>query len=127
MERVWNGTSQGVMDSVVDGSADLTEPYWTVSGNFDGGDGVDRARHEHMEVSCTTLGTESIFFTKGAGLESSSSSLPAWAIGVIIICAGLAVGLCVALAYLMHMEKKGTPIFKSLEEPIASKAAVNAA
>jgi hypothetical protein len=47
------------MDSVLGGSADLTEPYWTVSGWYN-----DRARSEHLDLSCSVLGTESIFFTK---------------------------------------------------------------
>ena len=39
------------MESVLSGAADLTEPYWTVSGYYKG-----RARSEHLELGCTVLG-----------------------------------------------------------------------
>ena len=45
MERVWNTSSDGVMESVLTGAADLTEPYWSVSGYYHG-----RARSERLEL-----------------------------------------------------------------------------
>jgi hypothetical protein len=109
MARVWNRTSNGVMDHVVDGRAHMTEPYWTVSGYYRG-----RARSEHLEVGCTVLGTESIFFTPGAG--SSNNDLPTWAIAVIAVGGAMILIAGIFVAVLVTREKAGTPIFNSIKE-----------
>ena len=107
MSRVWNGTSNGVMDDVVAGRAHLTEPYWTVSAWYNG-----RARSEHLELGCTVLGTESIFFTKGAGV--ATEVLPDWAIAVIAVGCSLFVLECLVLVFMTAKEKAGDPIFTSM-------------
>jgi len=107
MSRVWNGTSNGVMDDVVAGRAHLTEPYWTVSAWYNG-----RARSEHLELGCTVLGTESIFFTKGAGV--ATEVLPDWAIAVIAVGCSLFVLACLVLVFMTAKEKAGDPIFTSM-------------
>eukprot|EP00325_Prymnesiales_sp_UTEX-LB-985_P009950 CAMPEP_0174702498 /NCGR_PEP_ID=MMETSP1094-20130205/6762_1 /TAXON_ID=156173 /ORGANISM="Chrysochromulina brevifilum, Strain UTEX LB 985" /LENGTH=354 /DNA_ID=CAMNT_0015900277 /DNA_START=62 /DNA_END=1126 /DNA_ORIENTATION=+ len=120
MVRVWNSTSNGVMDDVLSGRAHMTEPYWTVSAYYKG-----RARSEHLELGCTVLGTESIFFTKGAGASANKEVLPIWSI-VVIAVGGAAILAAVAfVVMLVTKEKAGTPMFYSMSsdaQPASSTA-----
>ena len=69
----------------------LPRADWTVSAWYHG-----RARTESMEIGCTVLGTDSIFFTKGDGLAGGTGGtggtdeLPTRAIIVVAISAGCA-------------------------------------
>ena len=125
LERVWNSSSDGVMESVLSGATDVTEPYWTVSGWFHG-----RARSEHLELGCTVLGTESIFFTKApvSAVQPSredDNELEDWLIGLIVAGAAALCALCTLIAVMTHREKAGRPLFTTLDaaDVVATRSA----
>jgi len=107
--RVFNGTSDGVMDDLKEGRTDVTEIYWTVSGYYQG-----RARSENFDLGCTVLGTESIFFTNSG--SANASALPSWAIGVIAAAAVLVALLLCFVYVMMQAERQGKPIFRRLDD-----------
>lgn len=127
VKRVWNSSSNGVMDSVLGGNAHMTEPYWTVSAWYNG-----RARSEHFELGCTVLGTESIIFTKGlipapttppAPPPPPPEGLATWAIAVIAIVSSAALIFLFVLGFIISREKAGAPVFTSISaDPAVQKA-----
>ena len=80
----------------------------------------ERARTEHFDLGCTSLGTESIFFTKGSRNGGGDEPLPAWAIAVIAVAGMLVVVACVCIGVMVQREKAGTPIFTKIDLPSKS-------
>lgn len=135
LERVWNTSSDGVMESVLSGAADLTEPYWTVSGYY-----KDRARSEHLELGCTVLGTESIFFTRApispppppmpsqppaseiVNLATGDDTIADWLIALIAIGAVALLALCALVGFMAAREKAGRPMFTTLDASVDDAA-----
>jgi len=120
------------------GAADLTEPYWTVSGFYNG-----RARSEHLELGCTVLGTESIFFTRspisppppsppppsppslpqsGDGDGGGSGEIEAWLIALITVGTVLLLALCTLVTLMAAREKAGRPMFTTLDAAVDGAA-----
>ena len=109
--------SQGVMDAVIAGETDLTEIYWTVPAYYNG-----RARQEHMELGCSVLGTESVFFVKNG--SANGGPLAGWAIAIIAVVSALAVLLCASLAFVVQKERDGHPIFHAFVDKHAQSVEV---
>jgi len=113
LNRVFNESSASVMQYVLDGTADLTEPYWTLSASHD-----DRARTHLFDLSCTVLGTESCFFSSSQSSaptseSSNDDSFPGWAIAVIVILGLLLISGSAFLCLIICREKQGKPMFYS--------------
>lgn len=134
LERVWNTSSDGVMESVLSGAADLTEPYWTVSGYY-----KDRARSEHLELGCTVLGTESIFFTRfpisppppisppqpppiAPVADGAESKVEDWMVALIAVGALALLAACSLIAFMAAREKAGRPMFTTLDASVGATA-----
>jgi len=113
VERVWNASSAGVMDSVLEGRAEMTAPYWTVPAFHKGA-----SRHYQLAVGCTTIGTEQQFFTLATMLSTSvpvaETSLPPGAIAGIAISIVVAVMAIMLICIMINKEKKGQPLFTPL-------------
>ena len=63
------GASQKVGHAVADGTDDMSEPYYYLSGSHDG-----MPRIESLAFSCVTAGLESFFFTKAdSGIASTDA------------------------------------------------------
>ena len=63
------GASQKVNFAVADGTDDMSEPYYYLSGSHDG-----MPRIESLAFSCVTAGLESFFFTKAdSGIASTDA------------------------------------------------------
>jgi len=127
LERVWNSSSDGVFESVLTGAADVTEPYMTVSAFYH-----DRARTEHLELGCTVMGSENIFFTKAPvsavpSIQDDDDELEDWLIGIIVAGAVALCALCVLIAVMMYREKAGKPLFMTLDaaDVVATRSATN--
>lgn len=108
-ERVWNFTSRGVMDDVMDGSADTTEPYMMVGAAYDD----DISRKSAFDLSCITSATQDKYFVNAIVASESSSSNAArntW-IAVAAVIAALLLLVTCGLAYVYKKEKEGEPLF----------------
>jgi hypothetical protein len=124
------------MESVLSGAADLTEPYWTVSGFYKG-----RARSEHLELGCTVLGTESIFFTRApispppppipslppalevVNLATGDDTIADWLIALIAVGAVTLLALCALVGLMAAREKAGRPMFTTLDASVDAAGA----
>lgn len=65
IERLYETTSNGVLQLLLDGKADITEPYYATSGLFGA---LDQPRRDIFPQSCTTVGYEGTFFVKSSAL-----------------------------------------------------------
>jgi len=66
--RVFFGSSDEVMQAVLDGSVDVTEPYWTVSSWY-----LGEARKYNFAMGCFVVGSEHHYFTRKATGSPSMS------------------------------------------------------
>jgi len=125
VERVWTGTSAGVIDSLLDGNASMIAPYWTVPAFY-----KDRARSHHMALGCTVLGTEQWFFTKRTPTSAAPVGEPASAgvVAAIIAVVVVAVLFLVLLVVMIRKERAGSPLFTPLtqSDPDQEAGAINA-
>mmetsp|Transcript_21503 Transcript_21503/g.34694 ORF Transcript_21503/g.34694 Transcript_21503/m.34694 type:complete len:400 (+) Transcript_21503:41-1240(+) len=114
LTRHFHFTSADVMNDVLTGNTDLTEPYWTVPAFHN-----NEARTKNFDISCTVLGTESCFFTNAqvaqvAQTPSSNNdddTFPAWAVAVIVVLGSLTLLGVLFTCFLISREKSGKPIF----------------
>ena len=114
-ERVWYPTSSSLLDAVLNGDVNTTEPYMLVGSAY-----KDRSRKSQFETSCVTGGSQSKWFTKkhveklDDTIEIISPNVKAgfyMIIGMITLLLILAV---FAIGVLFKYERKGKPIFEPL-------------
>ena len=98
LKRVYQSSSQGVLDDLSNDVTDTTEPYWTIDSMYN-----SRARKSSFKQSCTTVGMDSTFFTRKstpatASVGSGSDGVSFVVVGVLgAVVATLAVA-AIALA-----------------------------
>lgn len=64
LERKWYPSSMTVLDAVMNGEADMTEPYFAVDAFYEfAASGKSVSRKSAFGMSCTLLGYDSTFFT----------------------------------------------------------------
>lgn len=104
--RNWYPTSAGVLDSVVSGESDTTEPYMTVGAGY-----ADMSRKSVFDVSCITSATQDMYFTKPMEVEEKSGSIPplVLAIGGVMVVAVM--GLVAFIRHIRYREITGNPMF----------------
>ena len=127
-----------------DGTAHITEPYilldglWSGSGKkcendsdcFDSDNTnskkescsrricihPNRPRVTMLRSSCTTLGTESVFYTKkgsnGSGSDNNPSTTSPVAVAFLVILSIIIVLEALALGFLVFRERYGNPLFR---------------
>eukprot|EP00038_Savillea_parva_P007831 m.172824 g.172824 ORF g.172824 m.172824 type:complete len:368 (-) comp13588_c0_seq1:222-1325(-) len=105
-ERVWNPTSDGTMEMVLNNTADATEPYWTVDAFYN-----NRARQHTFALSCTTLGYDSTFFVRDSALDAASQEgdddgkINDGALAAIVLGAALVAAVAVAILVIVRRER----------------------
>jgi len=105
--RVWYKTSAEVLQSVVDGTTDATEPYMMVGSAYDG-----LSRKSVFDLSCITSATQDKYITLAPEevvvIKETISIFIYVTIGII---SSIAVGISILLIIMYFREKRGTPLF----------------
>ena len=125
LERVWYATSKQVMDSVLNGVTDTTEPYMMVGGAYD----TNLTRKSTFEFSCITSATQDKYFTKRYVDEKSADSDDkdkVIALSVVAVCIGLfLIGFIVLTTVMYCRERRGDPMFKAMLLPRADEKKIS--
>jgi hypothetical protein len=107
--------SNGVMEAINEGEADITESYWTFGATW-----VDnKPVVELFDWSCIVLGTDSVFFVKKCTTTSApSEGYSTWVVILTSTLAGLAFCGCLAIAcfsyHIIQKQKKGNPVYMAM-------------
>lgn len=107
-QRSAYSSSNAVMEAILSGNADVSEPYFVVDGVY-----KNKGRTSALQASCFALASGSTFFTK----KSESSSDPVLSDGAyagIVIGGFLLIVGGVFLAYMIIKERQGQPLFVPL-------------
>lgn len=103
--RNWYPTSAAVLDSLVSGESDTTEPYMTVGAGY-----TDMSRKSVFDMSCITSATQDMYFTKPV-VVGGGDGIPSI---VFILCGGMGVivmGLIACIRHIRNREIAGNPMF----------------
>lgn len=107
--RNWYTTSAAVLDSVVSGESDTTEPYMTVGAGY-----ADMSRKSVFDMSCITSATQDMYFTKlvdvGGG-DGGGEGIPSivFAIGCLMV--ATLIGMGAFIRHIRNREISGNPVF----------------
>lgn len=105
-QRVYFKNTPTTLHALLNGTVDITEPYFLLDGYFNG-----RGRNYEFTVSCATVGSGSYYFTKVSPPSSSSATLSPGVIAGIVI-GSIAGFICLCfLIFLIFKERKGEPLF----------------
>lgn len=107
--RNWYPTSAAVLDSVVSGESDTTEPYMTVGAGY-----ADMSRKSVFAMSCITSATQDMYFTKLVDVEGGDGDDAVVPTLVFVIGGAMAATLVGMVAFIRHIRNReisGNPMF----------------
>lgn len=140
IKRVFTKESPFPWYYLFNGTAHITEPYFILDAPY-GGSGKqcesekdcyeanlpsgyevcskycrhpNRPRVFMLRSSCTTLGTDSKFYTKRTSDKSTKSGSSAGLTILIVFFVLVVIGSAAAIGYLVFREKRGSPVFRAL-------------
>jgi hypothetical protein len=104
--RNWYPTSATVLDSVVSGESDTTEPYMTVGAGY-----ADMSRKSVFDMSCITSATQDMYFTKPVEEPVAKMTIP-----TVVFFGGAAlvfalIGMIGLIRHIRNREIAGNPMF----------------
>jgi hypothetical protein len=105
--RNWYPTSAAVLDSVVSGESDTTEPYMTVGAGY-----ADMSRKSVFDMSCITSATQDMYFTKPVEVEAKSDEvIPPLVLAIGGVMVAAVIGLVAFVRHIRYREITGNPMF----------------
>lgn len=121
-ERIWFKTSKEVLDSILIGETDTTEPYMMIGSAYN-----DYSRKTSFDMSCITSATQDKYFTKRILSKEKTIQVNNPVLLIVSITLGVLFIVIAILLFIMYVkERNGNPLFhKPLLTPIDPSSAID--